>query len=175
MYNIPINKNLGDRKMNLTFEKISSYSRGILYKQLVDGYSMDNRWRAHCEMEWIEYDNFFFDNIDIVDKYGFITVLDGEPIGHISWNPRNIPEYVEIGHNCIISKYKGYGYGKIQLQEAIERIQKYSGLKKIIVSSNSNLVAPYNYESVGFKLCERRGCESKTSFTGDYLYYEMIL
>jgi hypothetical protein len=45
--------------------------------------------------------------------------LDGEPIGHISWDPRNLPEYVAIGYNCIASKYKGNGYGKRQLQEAI--------------------------------------------------------
>lgn len=52
-------------------------------------------------------------------------VLDGEPIGHILWDPRNIPEYVEIGHNCIITKYKGNGFGKRQLQEAVDRIQQY--------------------------------------------------
>ena len=25
--------------------------------------------------------------------------------------------YIEIGHNCIITKYKGQGYGHIQLEE----------------------------------------------------------
>ena len=51
------------------------------------------------------------------DKYCIITVLDGEPIGHISWDPRHKPDYVEIGHNCIITKYKGKGYGYFQLEE----------------------------------------------------------
>lgn len=161
--------------MKLTFEKIGSFNRGILYEQLVDGYSFDYRWKIQCETDWKEYDDFFFSNLAIANKYGFVTVLDGMPIGHISWDPRNMPEYVEIGHNCIISQSKGNGFGKRQLQEAVNRIRKYSGVKKIIVGTNSNLVAPHNYESVGFKLAQRRKNESDTSFAGDYLKYEMLL
>ena len=161
--------------MSITFEKISLFDRGILYRLLVDAYSFDDRWKACYDKEWIELDDFFFSNLGIADKYGFITVLDGEPIGHISWDPRNRPEYVVIGHNCIASKYKGNGYGKRQLQEAIDRIQQYEGLKKIIVGTNSTLTAPRNYESVGFKLCQRRKNESDTSFSGDYIDYEIIL
>lgn len=101
--------------------------------------------------------------------------MDGKPIGHISWDLRNFPEYVAIGYNCIASKYKGNGYGKKQLQEAVNRIRQYDGLKKIIVGTNSNLIAPHNYESVGFKLCQRRKNESETLFSGDYLDYEIIL
>lgn len=29
------------------------------------------------------------------------------PIGPISWNPRNVPEYVQIGHNSIAPEYMG--------------------------------------------------------------------
>ncbi|MBS6645956.1 MAG: GNAT family N-acetyltransferase [Clostridiaceae bacterium] len=161
--------------MRLTFEKISSFDKGILYRQLIEGYSFDDRWRACFEKDWIEYDDFFFNNLSIADKYGFITVLDGIPIGHISWDPRNVPEYAAIGHNCIIPEYKGNGYGKRQLQEAVNRIRQYDGLKKIIVSTNSALAAPYNYESVGFKLCQRRKNQGKSSFSGDFLDYEIIL
>lgn len=50
-----------------------------------------------------------------------------------------------------------------------------NGLKKIIVGTNSNLIAPHNYESVGFKLCQIRKNESDTVFSGDYLDYEIIL
>jgi len=161
--------------LSLIFEKISSFDRGILYRLLVDGYSFDNRWKSYFEKDWLEFDDFFFNHLDIANKYGFITVLDGEPIGHISWDPRNMPEYVTLGHNCIASKYKGKGYGKRQLQEAIDRIRQYDGLQKIIVGTNSNLIAPHNYESVGFKLCQRRKNETETEFSGDYLDYEMIL
>ncbi|MCR5622427.1 MAG: hypothetical protein K6G18_11325 [Treponema sp.] len=49
------------------------------------------------------------------------------------------------------------------------------GLKRIIVCTNSNLAAPKNYESVGFKLYDRKANETESAFTGDYLYYEIVL
>lgn len=36
-----------------------------------------------------------------------MTVSEGKPIGFVSWNPTNLPESTEIGHNCILTKYKG--------------------------------------------------------------------
>ncbi|MGN0432326.1 MAG: GNAT family N-acetyltransferase [Lachnospiraceae bacterium] len=75
----------------------------------------------------------------------------------------------------IRSAYKRKGYGHLQLQEAIHRISSYAGLKKIIVCTNSNLVAPRNYESVGFKLFDKKKNDSESAYTGDYLYYEIIL
>lgn len=118
---------------------------------------------------------FFYDNPEIADKYGLVTCIDHYPIGFVIWDPRNAPEYVEIGHNGIRSAYKRKGYGRLQLQEAIRRISSYDGLKKIIVCTNSNLVAPRNYESVGFKLYGRKLNHSESAYTGEYLYYEIIL
>ncbi len=161
--------------MNIEFKSFSDFSKGILYKQLVDSYSFDSKWQEYFDKDWKDYDEFFYDNLQFTNNCGFVTILNGEPIGHISWDPRNLPEYVEIGHNCIASKYKGNGYGKRQLQEAVNRIRQYDGLKKIIVGTNSNLIAPHNYESVGFKLCQRRKNESDTVFSGDYLDYVIIL
>ena len=111
----------------------------------------------------------------LADKYSFVTVVDGEPVGHISLDPRNCPEYVEIGHNCILTKFKGKGYGKLQLQEALRRIKEYEGLKKIIVTTNAFLLpAQKNYEAAGFvKVGERTN--NKTPFTGNYIDYEIVV
>ena len=131
-----------------------------------------------CKTEYvttIDADDFFYDNPDIAEKYGLVTCLDGEPIGFVTWDPRNRPEYVEIGHNGIREKYKGNGYGRKQLEEALNRIKSYSGLKRIIVCTNSNLVAPKNYESVGFTLYDRKENMTESAYTGDYLYYEIVL
>lgn len=63
----------------------------------------------------------------------------------------------------------------MQLQEATNRIVK-SGVNKIIVTTNSNLVpAQRNYESVGFVVCNRRKNETKSDFAGDYIDYEYNL
>ena len=118
----------------IEFRNISSFQKETLYKQLVDAYSFNETCKKYWNIMWKEYDDFFYSNLDIADKYGFITLIDNIPVGHISWDPRNRPNYVIIGHNCILTEYKGKGYGKIQLQEAIRRIRKYD-VKKIIVTN----------------------------------------
>lgn len=159
----------------IEFRKITEFPRGTLYNQLVDAYSFNDECKKTWDTFWKEYDNFFYNNVNIANKCGFITVLDGKPIGHISWNPKNRPSYVEIGHNCIVSKYKGKGYGHVQLEEAIRRIKEYDNLDKIIVTTNKIFVpAQRNYESVGFvKVREREN--SETPFSSKYIDYELIL
>lgn len=159
----------------IEFKKTSEFPEGTLYKQLIDAYSFNEKCKETWNDMWKEHDEFFFNNLDIVDKCTFVTVLDGIPIGHISWDPRNKPDYVEIGHNCILAKYKGNGYGKLQLQEAIRRIKEYDDLKKIIVTTNEiTLPAQRNYESVGFiKVRER--VNNETPFSGNYIDYEIVL
>lgn len=161
--------------MELEFRKFTEFDRGIMYELLVDAYSFDERCKKCWDENWRESDDFFFDNPEIADKYGFVTCIDGKPIGFICWDPRNRPEYVEIGHNGIRTEYKGNGYGKKQLQEAVNRIKEYDNLKEIRVWTNSNLVAPRNYESVGFQLYDRKINDSDCAFSGDYLYYRIEL
>ncbi len=142
---------------------------------LQDAYSYDLRNKEIWESNWKESDDFFYDNREIAEKYGLVTCIDGEPIGFVTWDPRNRPEYVEIGHNGIREKYKRQGYGHRQLEEAIRRIKEYEGLKRIIVCTNSNLPAPKNYGSAGFTLYDRKQNETESAYTGDFLYYEIIL
>jgi hypothetical protein len=72
--------------MCLEYKKISNFDRGVLFQLLKDAYSFNQRCGMCWESDWKEFDNFFYDNLEIADKYGFITTLDGEPIGHISWD-----------------------------------------------------------------------------------------
>ena len=157
------------------FRKITEFPRGTLYDILQDAYSFDFRNKRIWNENWHESDDFFFDNPNIADHYGLVTCVDSIPIGFVTWDPRHRPEYVEIGHNGIRSQYKRKGYGHMQLSEAIRRIKEYEGLKRIIVCTNSNFVAPKNYESVGFKLYDRKKNDTKSTYAGDYLYYEILL
>lgn len=158
----------------ITFRPITDFPRGTLYHQLMDAYSFHDSCCQYWHNDWIAYDDFFYENPSIAENFGFVTVLDGTPIGHISWDPRNRPDYVIIGHNCILTQYKGKGYGKMQLQEALLRI-KTCGVKKILVGTNTLfLSAQKNYESVGFvKIGERENTE--TPFAGKYIDYELLL
>ncbi|OPA79081.1 GNAT family N-acetyltransferase [Paenibacillus selenitireducens] len=160
--------------MSIEFKKVSDFNRGILFELLTDAYSFDCRYKQSCNSDWQDFENFFFDNLQIADKYGFITTLNDEAIGFVFWDPRNMPEYAEIGHNCIASKQKGNGYGKIQLQEAVNRITR-NEVEKIIVSTNDDLIpAQRTYESVGFTIYQKRKNHNIADGVGehiDYVYY----
>lgn len=159
--------------MNIIYKKISSYPKGTLLSLLQDAYSFDKKIENRDLKKWKEFDAFFYDNLDIADKYGFYTTLDNKPIGFVSWDPRNRPKYVEIGHNCISTAYKGYGYGKSQMKEAVNRIKTYDNLEKIIVTTDEELVpAQKMYEAAGFVLKEKR--TTNINYNGN-MDYELIL
>lgn len=156
--------------MKLEFKSFSDFNKGILYNQLLNSYSCDSEWRNNFNNDWIKYDNYIYNNLGYTNDCGFITLLDGIPIGHISWDPRNKPYYVTLGHNCILKKYRGNGYGKIQLLEAINRIKKNDTYKIIVTTNESLFNARKNYESVGFELVNTKHSDD---FFGDYLEYEL--
>lgn len=161
--------------MSIKFKKVSDFNRGILVELLRDAYSFDCRYEQCCNSDWQEADNFFFDNLHIADKCAFITTLEDEAIGFVCWDPRNMPEYAEIGHNCIVPKHKGNGYGKIQLQEAVNRITQ-NDVRKIIVTTNDDLIpAQRNYESVGFTIYQKRKLQNAKDFVTEHIDYVYFL
>ena len=161
--------------MSIEFKKTAEFPRGLIYDLLKDAYSFDSRNEQCWKENWRQADDFLFTNEKIAEKCSFVTALNGEPIGFIVWDPRNIPAFAEIGHNCIRTKYKGNGYGKMQLQEAIHRICQ-AQTKKIIVTTNSGLVsAQKNYESVGFKLIQSRVNPYNPETVGEHMDYELII
>ncbi len=84
-----------------------------------------------------------------------MTVLEEKPVGFVSWNPTNLPDSAEVGHNCILTKHKGKGYGKRQMREAVRRIIA-QGAKKIAVWTNEVCVpAQRTYESAGFQFVKK--------------------
>ncbi|ADL52962.1 GNAT family N-acetyltransferase [Clostridium cellulovorans] len=161
--------------MSIEFKKVSDFNRGILFQLLKDAYSFDCRYEQSWYSNWQDCDNFFFDNLQIADKCGFITTLNDEAIGFVVWDPRNMPEYAEIGHNCIVPKYKGNGYGKIQLQEAVNRIIQ-NDVRKIIVTTNDDLISAQRmYESVGFTIHQKRKNQNIEDFVREYIDYVYFL
>ena len=157
------------------FRTLADFPRGTMFDLLCDAYAYDPRNRMIWEENWKESDAFFYDNPAIAQKYSIVTCADGQPIGFVTWDPRHCPDHVEIGHNGVRGAYKRRGYGKMQLMEALRRIKEDEGLQRIIVGTNSNLIAVRNYESAGFMLYDRKPNDTETAFTGDYLFYEIRL
>lgn len=158
--------------MKVEFRKISGFKRGVLLKLLTDAYSFDAKYMKNFLKDWQAFDDFFFDNIAIADKCGFITTINNEAAGFVSWDPRNMPEYAIMGHNCLATKYKGKGYGKLQMQEAVRRIMQ-SDIKKIIVTTDIDLVpAQRMYESAGFVFVRKWSETDGSDLTWEHIDYE---
>ena len=161
--------------MDIEFRKITEYPRGTLAALLKDGYSFEPKFERDCYKQWQEFDDFFYDNPDIAEFSGFMTVLEGKPIGFVSWDPRNRPDSIEVGHNCILTKYKGNGYGKRQMQEAVDRMIE-QGAKKIVVCTNEILVpAQRTYESVGFQFVKKSEEPFNSEYAGQRIYYQIVV
>ncbi|MCM1179716.1 MAG: GNAT family N-acetyltransferase [Clostridium sp.] len=160
--------------MDIGFRKFSEFQKGIMVRLLRDAYSFESRYERDWLEAWKMDEAFFFDNLSIADRCGFVTVFHESPIGFICWDPRNSPASMEIGHNCIATEHKGKKFGKVQLQEAVRRIKE-EGVQKIIVTTDERLVpAQKNYESVGFRFVRERVNEKNPEYAGRLMDYEMV-
>jgi predicted N-acetyltransferase YhbS len=145
--------------MEIRFEKISKFERGTLLALIRQAYSFDEKWERICDEKWQADDRFFYDHLELADKYAFITTLNGEPVGFAAYDPRNLPEYAIVGDNCIIPKHKGKGLGISQMRELLRRISM-NGAATIYVSTNFELLpAQKMYEQVGFKKLDNSNLE----------------
>lgn len=161
--------------MSISFHSFHEFQRGLLFDLLQDAYSYDERFYLNCSLDWKSCDDFIYDHLPLSEQFGFITVEDEKAIGFIVWDPRKLPDSVEIGHNCICTGCKGKGYGRLQLQEAVRRISE-SNARNIIVTTNEGLLpARHMYESVGFQFEANRKNESATSCAGDFMEYRYII
>lgn len=160
-------------EMEIEFRNITEFPRGTLAALLRDGYSFEPQFERGWSRQWQEFDDFFYDNPRIAESCGFMTVLAGEPVGFVTWNPTNMPESIEVGHNCISTKHKGKGYGRCQMREAVRRIAARQP-KKILVCTNEICVpAQHTYESAGFQFVERSG-EPVSPYAGERIHYEIL-
>ena len=161
--------------MNIEFRSITEFPRGTLAALLKDGYSFEPKFEEYWQSQWKEFDDFFYDNPHIAEFSGFMTVLNGIPIGFVSWNPTNLPESTEVGHNCIATKYKGNGYGKLQMQEAVRCIRE-QGAKRIVVWTNERLIpAQRTYESAGFQFVKKSNETICSEYAGQRIHYEIVV
>jgi len=164
--------------MDVKFHKLSDLERIKFSDLLADAYSFDkNLVDAEIERWRKDNDNLFYDyvGLEIADTCCIITTLNDEIIGFICWDPRSLPRYAIIGDNCIITKYKGKGYGKVQLKEAINRIMRNGGKKVFVSTSNANGFIPAQrmYESVGFKKLDNSTLQPWQIEQKQDIYYSM--
>ena len=148
-----------------------SLKRGQIYHLLEKSYydwPEAEKWKK----DWIEYDSYVFDNPLTVGKCGAVTLIGDSPIGFVSWDPRNYPEFAIIGHNCILQEYRRNGFGTSQIQYACNQFIN-QGFEKARVSTGIDTYfkpARKMYESVGFKRTDAYRNDGP-----DMIYYEIVL
>ena len=133
-------------------EPFSRYPKGLLLDLLMDAYSPAPGLAA-CEKEnWRAFDAFVFSHADIMDHCGFVLADHGSPVGFATWDPRNCPDSVRIGHNCIKSADQGRGLGGLQMGTALQRIRLLHPARIVVRTGNTLFFLPARkmYEAAGF-------------------------
>ncbi len=162
--------------MNIEFRTPIDFPRGTLLELLRQAYAYEPRYEQCWASAWRDCDAFFYDHPDIAKSCVIVSALAGEAVGFVSWDPRKLPQSVEIGQNGVAAKHKGKGFGRTQMREAV-RVIRAKGAGKILVTTNAMLIpARRMYEGAGFVLHQtRENHDSSAAFAGDYLDYQILL
>jgi len=110
----------------IAFTPFAEHGPGIVLSLLSRSYAaylaLDPQAARTWPADWAAYDEEVFRHPDTVGACGFVTCLDGEPIGFASWDPRGYPTGV-IGHNCVLPAFQGRGYGTVQIRRVLELLR----------------------------------------------------
>ena len=137
----------------ITPRRFSEFPPGILFRMLAEAYSgFPELVRAEGK-SWKEFDEFVYANPAIMDACGFLSEENGALIGFISWDPRELPESMEIGHNCVLPEYRERGKGKEQLALALARMSERKPRAVLVRTGTIPFFLPAcrMYEAAGFK------------------------
>ncbi len=164
----------------IVFDPFSEFRKGLVFDMLVECYDalleeLPAEKVEELHADWLSYDAAVFDEPDTVGECGFATRLNDEVIGFGSWNPTGWPEVGVIGHNCILPKFQGHGYGRRQIEEILRRFTVWEFQKARVTTDELPFFAPARriYERCGFSEVGRRRGVLVDGF--DIIDYERIL
>lgn len=161
---------MGER---LAFRSAVQYEPGIVYSILASCYG--DILDAAFEERLREFDRAVFANPHTVGACALVTSVDNDPVGLVSYDPRQGPRFGLIGHNGILPPYRQRGYGTQQIEEVL-RIFRTREYERACVSTSEHpfyQAARRMYEACGFRACRR----TEPSEPGPYrvIHYEMPL
>ena len=141
--------------MNFNYIKLSDIKTGTIFKALCTSYK---GWEdfPKCISDWEQFDKDIHDFPDTIGSSGFGTTIGNIFVGFISWDPRQFPSYVIIGHNCVLPAYRNHGIGKHQISHALKKFQEMGFRSAKVSTSRDQFFAPARkmYESCGFVECK---------------------
>lgn len=146
--------------MSPEFTAIVNYPPGIISSLLRESYvaltQADLRWKEEVH-QFDGYDREVFAFPNTVGACLFITVIDARPVGFASWDPRMLPKYAVIGHNCILPEFRGHGLGQLQIQTVLLRLQLLKAETVKVTTCNHPFFIPAQrmYVACGFREVRR--------------------
>lgn len=162
--------------MSIKFKSPLEYRPGIIVSLLEQSYadimSSDQEYWNQAREKWEEFDKEVFQFPNSVGACVFMTLADGQLVGFGSYDPRQMPAFGIIGHNCILPKLRRRGYGKQQIFEILNRFRsmKINTAKVSTCSHPFFRPAQLMYISCGFIEISRRPW--KNDFSRDLVEYE---
>jgi GNAT superfamily N-acetyltransferase len=163
----------------LTFDSITQQDTGTIAALLMESYeellsTSQLFWQAQRD-SWVKFDAEVFDNLTTIGQCVFLTRLNAEIIGFSSFDPRRGPLFGIIGHNCILPRFRGQGFGKHQIRETLRRL-KMRSIRKAIVSTTEHpffIPAQRMYLACGFQETKRYPGEPQLGYQN--IEYKMVL
>jgi GNAT superfamily N-acetyltransferase len=140
--------------MDFRYIRLSDIEPGLTYKALsasYRGWDEFSKW----EGEWKQFDKDIHNFPDGIGSSGFGTLVGTNLVGFISWDPRQYPSHVIIGHNCVLPEYRNQGIGKHQIMHALNQFAKDGFLLARVSTRRDQFFtnARKMYESCGFVAC----------------------
>lgn len=156
----------------INFTSLDKYKQGLLYSLLFDSYK-EFPDKANYVNDWKKFDKEAFTNPKIGECI-IVTCIDNKPIGFVSYDSRQGPEFGIIGHNCVLPKYQGQGYGKKQIEKLLKKFKELHYKKACVKTGDHPFFINANkmYLSLGFKEI-KRFTDNKQNFP--VIEYEMNL
>ena len=140
--------------MDFKHIKLANIGPGLIFRTLLESYKGWSDFSKY-EDEWNQFDKDIHDYSGSIGSSGFGTILGESLIGFISWDGRQFPLYVIIGHNCVLPEFRNRGIGKYQLSRALNQLDKLGFFNARVSTQRAEFFinARMMYESCGFVEC----------------------
>ena len=124
---------------------------------------------------WDRYDADVYGMPETIGACAALSWAGEELVGLLSFDPRQAPEIGIIGHNCILPRFRGCGYGRAQIEEILRRFRERGIRTARVTTCQHPFFEPARrmYESVGFREAGRENDE--TDPRGRVIHYELKL
>ena len=138
--------------MKILFNDVSVYTEGLISSLLEQGYKGISITTENDRQDFMQFDKDVAKHPQWIGRYVFFTTMDGEPVGFVSFDPRQKPTAI-IGHNTISPEFKGKGLGEQQMLHALDEIKKQGFTKAVVSTCNNDYFIPAQkmYKACGFQ------------------------